>query len=378
MTVETTDVGAAAPASEAVVSAAVADTPADTASPSAFAPEPKDIDKDLMAVWNKHNPRRDEGGKFTKAEEAPAETAKEPGAEIAAEPETPAVQPKETAEVKPATPAIDPPHSWPAEAKPLWASVSPEAQKVIAKREADAHAEITRRGEQAKTYEETLKAYEPLGQLIQAHKDDFSRRGISPVQSFSALLAAQKSLDENPVHGLVQIGLSYGVDLRPLLQGQPATIPAAPDPRVAQLEARLQQVTGYLTEQQRTQHDAAEKQRLAQESELQQVIGDFAKDKPHFNEVKPVMAALLQSEQAKDLAEAYDMAINAKPDIRQRIQEDQRKADEAKREADAKAKAEQARKAASVNVKSSSANASPRTMDDTLKEIARKTYGAAD
>lgn len=377
MSVETTDAGAAAPASEAVVSdaAVVNDTPDTEASPSAFAAEKKDIDKDLMAVWVKNNPTRGEGGKFAKSDKAAADTTAQPT--TTTQTEIPAVQPKDTAEVKPATPAIDPPQSWTAEVKAKWATVPPELQTFIAKREADAHAEITKRGEQAKAYEDVLQAYEPLGQLVQAHKDDFARRGITPAQAFNTLLQAQKQLDDNPVQGLVQIGLSYGVDLRPLLQGQQVAMPAAPDPRLAAMEAQLQQVRGFLTEQQRTQADAQAQQRQAQESELQQVIGDFSKDKPHFNEVKPVMAALLASEQAKDLAEAYDMAVNAKPDIRKRIQEDQRKADEVKREADAKAKADLARKSAAVNVKSSSGNASPKTMDDTLKEIARKSYGAA-
>jgi hypothetical protein len=86
------------------------------------------------------------------------------------------------------------------------------------------------------------------------------------------------------------------------------------------------------------------------------------------------MAALLRGGQASDLAEAYDMAVNAKPDIRRRIQADQRKAEEDKRTADARSKADQARRAASVNVRSVPVGANPKTMDDTLTEIARRRY----
>lgn len=375
MSVETIDAGAAAPANDAPI----AETPVETVSensPSAMGIEKPQIDKELMAVWKKNNPARDEFGKFASDEEKPAEEGAEPAA---AEPEQDsAVAPKETAEVKPEEPAIDPPQSWTAELKAKWASVPPDMREFIAKREADAHAEITRRGEQAKAYEDVLKAYDPIGQLIQSHKDDFIRRGISPVQAFETLLTAQRSLDQNPVNGLVQIGLSYGIDLRPVLQGQQAIVPAQPDPRIAELEAKLRQVEGSLTERQRQERAIAEQQLHAQEAEVQQIIGDFSKDKPYFSEVKPVMAALLSSEQAKDLAEAYDMAVNAKPEIRQRIQEDQRKAEAAKREAEAKAKADQARKSAQVNVKSSSATkTSPKTVDDTLREVARRHYGAA-
>jgi hypothetical protein len=54
---------------------------------------------------------------------------------------------------------------------------------------------------------------------------------------------------------------------------------------------------------------------------------------------------------------------------------EQRKADEDKRAEDARRKAADARKSAQVNVKSSGpAGATPRTIDDTLQDIARRAY----
>ena len=57
------------------------------------------------------------------------------------------------------------------------------------------------------------------------------------------------------------------------------------------------------------------------------------------------MAALLKDGLAKDLQDAYDQAVYARPDIRSTLLEQQLAEKEAKRVADAKAKADAARKA---------------------------------
>ena len=87
------------------------------------------------------------------------------------------------------------------------------------------------------------------------------------------------------------------------------------------------------------------------------------------------MSALMLGGQAGTLVEAYDMAVFANRSTRERIHQDQRTQEDARRQADAQAKAEQARRAASVNVRSGSPGSqTPKTIDDTLKEIARRRY----
>jgi hypothetical protein len=198
------------------------------------------------------------------------------------------------------------------------------------------------------------------------------------------LLDAQRKLEADPVAGLVHVGLGYGVDLRPFFQArsghssqggqQPSANQVAPDPRTAQLLTELRE------ELRQTKHALAAHESKANAKERTErqawdaALAEFAHDKPYFEEVKPLMAALVDSRQARDLAEAYDMAVNAHPDIRQRIHADQRQADEEKRAAEARTRADQARRAAAVNVRSAPVTATPKTMDDTLNEIARRRY----
>lgn len=370
-----TDLAAAAPATANETAAPANTAPTEQSSPTPVTIVEKHeptIDETLLAAYNKVNKDRDEKGKF-KASDASAEPATETDPELpleTADAETNPTDHPEEAKVEPAKPAIDPPHSWSGEHKAKWATVPPELQTYIAQRETDAHKAITRAGEY-------IKSHEPFDQLIQHHQEKFARRGISPAQSFATLLAAQDALDENPLSGIVQIGLSYGYDLRPYLQGaqQQGGQPMQVDPVVAQLRAELSEVKGEMTAGKRA---AMEAQRAAEEQQFAQantVITDFSKDKPHFEDVRVLMGRLIESGEAKNLNEAYDMAVNAKPDIRQRIQADQRKADEAKRQADAKVKADAARKAAATNVKSGTVTKSPKTMDDDLQEIARRHYG---
>ena len=124
-----------------------------------------------------------------------------------------------------------------------------------------------------------------------------------------------------------------------MASGQPARQPIDPViEKIQHLERKLE-----LTEQQK----------------LQQHIEEF-KSQPgreYFEDVRTEMAALLKAGTVKTLQEAYDRAIWANPDVRQRLQEaernkleEQRMAAEAKRQKEAREAAQKARKAAGVVV----------------------------
>ena len=122
-----------------------------------------------------------------------------------------------------------------------------------------------------------------------------------------------------------------------------------------------------------------------QKQEVQTLIDNFqtAKDEdgnlkhPHFEAVQNQMAALVGSGQAKDIAEAYDMAVFANPSTRAKVLEEQakQKEEQAKKETQQEVKAEavqKAKKQQRVNVKgsgtpSNSAVPSGMTLNETIK-----------
>jgi hypothetical protein len=378
-----TEAAAGAAANEAV--AVVADAPAQITASAAGATSANkpDLDADLRAVWDKNHPNRWSDGVF--ASRDPDNSRKELEGTDAADTPGSETRPDEAATNEFAQTegavayTIAPPMSWSAEMKAKWAVLPADVQTYVAKRDKETHEAITRAGQQTKVLGQMVEAYEPLGRLISAYRDDFARRGIPAVQGIAALLDAQRRLDANPLGTLVQIGLTYGIDLRPHLQAAgaaPQSRHIAPSPQpspsdnevVRSLHDRLGLHERWIVAQEQAREDAYD-------AEVRRTVQDFANGRPHFDEVRPLMAALLDSGQASDLAEAYDMAVNAKPDIRRHIQADQRKVEEERRIADARSKAEQARRSASINVKSVPTRANPRTMDDTLTEIARRRYG---
>jgi hypothetical protein len=334
------DVGSP-PASESFVAN---ETPI-TELPEAAAPS---IDEDLRGVWEKHNPPR-ENGRFVAKN--PTEQAEPPVAENADQ--------SAEAVVEQAKPTIDAPLSWSAEQKAKWASLPPDAQSYIVQRDKEQHDAITRAGQQ-------IKAFEPIGKVIEQYGHVFQKNGLQPHDGIARMMAVNEMLETDAPAAIREIARVYGVNLQGTTDEQNAN---PENPRIAELEARLARQEAHLTAQMRQRQEA-------EANELAREIADFAKDKPHFETVRKVMAGLMNSGAAETMQEAYDRAIYADPTIRQSLQVDAQKAAEDKRKAEEAERVKAAKRAAGVNVKSSTGHSNgPRSMDDDLKAIWHKNHG---
>ena len=212
----------------------------------------------------------------------------------------------ELAAPEPARPAIEAPQSLPDDVKKAWATFPPEVQAGIARRENEAHEKITADGQRIKalsSFEEALAPFQARLQQVQAPPAEYVRR----------LAAADQMLASDPVRGLQEVARLYGIDLRQAVTGQP-------DPSSA-LHSKIHELETRLSEREK----ADEQARI---NDAYKRIENFKKDRPYFEEAADMMEKLIRSGAAKDLDDAYDMAINAHPEIR------------AKRDAEAKAEAE--------------------------------------
>jgi hypothetical protein len=255
--------------------------------------------------------------------------------------------------------AIDAPISWSAEQKAKWASLPPDVQTYIAQRDKESHEAITRAGQQ-------IKSFEPISKVIEQFAPTFQRNGLQPHEGIARMMAVEQMLERDAPSAIREIAKAYGVDL----SGQAEQTASPENGKVAELEARLAKAESFLTAQQRQQAQA-------ESSALAREIADFAKDKPHFEAVRNVMAGLMHSGAAETLQDAYDRAVYADPTIRQSLLADQQKSAEDKRKADEAERVKSAKKAAGVNVKSSpGSSATARTLDDDLREIANRAYGS--
>ncbi len=238
-----------------------------------------------------------------------------------------------TAEIKAVADAgIRPPSSWSPAAKAKWASIDPDIQKEVDKRESDFHKGL----EEYKPYKTKWSTFE---QTIQPYMATIQSMGIDPIQAVQGLMAADHRLRYAPAHEkanyLRMLANQYGVDANMLYQEQPQV-----DPQFAALQQELAQLRGTIT-----QGQAAQQQAMQQEvgSEIQNFQSD--PKNIYFNDVKVHMSALLDKGLAKDLPDAYEQACRANPAVWSAMSQQTRAEEEKKRISEAQKKAADAKRA---------------------------------
>jgi hypothetical protein len=268
-----------------------------------------------------------------------------PGADLVNEPE-PDLDPEPTPEPDPLDPEPDPeldpnpddpdpdddpapepdPEPEPeAQYRPKWKKAAlaeldklpPEVQQAFIaedkRREENFHKGI----EQYRTGHTVAKEWDEVITPYRATIDQFQ---VKPQEAVKQLLATDHVLRYGQPHQkigtLLQAMQNYGInpaDIVAIVQGN--TQQELQDPQYQALNQRLAQ----FEQAQMAQHQQAEQARMQAERQTQTTIQSqieaFASDPDHehFDLLKPMMGGLLQTGQAKDLSEAYEMAFKAHP-----------------------------------------------------------------
>lgn len=211
---------------------------------------------------------------------------------------------EQPAKVETPSESIRPPASWTPAAKAKFATLDPEVQKEVLRREQDVEKGFRDRAEQ-------LKRYEPLENILAPRRALWAAQGLDEASAIKTLLAAQDLLEQDPRKGLEFLAKSYGVDLAQPVQGQAFAPQPAGNSPTPEFTA-LQQELADLKRQMATQSEAG----------LVSQIEAFRQDPKnlYFENVREDMAVLLNSGKAKDLPEAYEMACWMNPEIRALLQ----------------------------------------------------------
>lgn len=214
-----------------------------------------------------------------------------------------------------------------------------------------------------------LEALSPFSPILQQHN-------INPAQFISNLGRAHQTLamgsPEQKIQMFAKLARDYGVPLSALTANGEVQVPQelqALNPvveRIQQLEGRLH---GYLSAQEQREQQG-----------IQSEIQRFSEGKPHFDEVKPTMARLLEAGIVSDLPSAYEAAIRMPQhsELFQAMQEQQRLE---KEQADKQRAIEAAKSARSkaVSVKGSTPvapqSSGKRGLRETLSEAVESTLG---
>lgn len=347
------------------------------------------LDDKLRKVFREAKRDREDDGKFAsktkdKALNAddvagqkapPAKDAKQSAAKAEGKDQKPdkAAEPDAAKLEKPAEkPAIKRPASWSADKDAVWESLSPDAREHVAKREQEAHKAISQLGE-------TVKRLEPIGRLLEQHRDTFQSKGLTYDQGLSQLLAAQRALDQNPAAAIRQIAQAYNVDIGSLASGQDQ-----PNAVVAQLQGQINTLTRQLQEFRSHAEHQARAEAQTKLGTIEQAIDTFAADKPDFEDlaadIELLLPALRQANPKASfeqlIADAYEKARWSNPESRKRLIDADQKAQEKARVEAARKAAEDATAAGVLNVGGQPSANQPADLDDLLRGIVRRNRAA--
>ncbi len=290
----------------------------------------KSLEDAAAAVRERDQPKDEKTGKFVRGKSRPAagtteeeepEPAPEPAPSEGAEP---APAPVEEPAPEPAPPATPPPEGWSREAKAEWAKVPTAVQAAVTKREADVN----------KGVQELRQRYTDIDQALAPRMDIIRAHGHTPGQAVNQLFAWFEALSNNPKMAFPALAQSFRFDLKELLAGEapaPAPVEGQPagevSPAVQAYIKSIEQKLGGM-EQAIVQRFGALENTFAQQNQAktEEILAHWAKDKPHYEEVRNLMAHLIGSGAVEalpdgraDLDKAYDMALYANPDVRTRL-----------------------------------------------------------
>lgn len=309
---------------------------------------PPDISEEII----EDGPSRDEVGRFAPKTEQAAEQA--PPVQVPDQPQ-----------------GVQPPASWSKEDRAVFATLPPNVQELLSRREREMTADYTRKTQEIA---EIRRFSDEMRPVFEKNQQLIAHAGAPPAQVMDQLLGMYGFSQRDPAGYLKWAAQSLGVDLSQLTAASDEYVdPAFNELRnqLAPLNQQVQSVTQYIQEQERQRQEQERQQTLS-------AIETFANEKdtsgqplrPYFEQVKVAMGRLLQPDangnaMATDLQDAYDKATWADPSIRAELQ---------KPKAPDKT-VENAKKVAAMNVKSSggaSAESAGSLRDTLREEMARR------
>ena len=238
---------------------------------------------------------RDDKGRFADDKAEPAAKAK-PDAAPKATDDAPAADkatkaPVEPAATVPATQGVKPPPGWSNEAKAAFDAIPDHVKVAIAKREQEIDNGFR-----------VLQDYKGLERFSPTVK----QAGTTFADAFERYMAAENYLRTNPIEGLRWLAQSYGVRPEQLIgQAQPAQAPQAIRQAPVQRPIDLESTVDTILRKRET------------ESQVSSFLADPSNT--HADAVIDEMVALISAGRATTLKDAYDMAIWARPDIRETL-----------------------------------------------------------
>lgn len=223
---------------------------------------------------------------------------------------------------------VDVPQNYSQKVRDWISTLDKEGQRIAVDRLKELDRGFQKKTEKLASMEKRVRS---IDDALEGYREQFAREGVDEGALIKQLLAANNFLATQPEKALKWLADSVGVDLAQVAAPQQQEYV---DPQIATLQAEIQQLRGFIQQQQQGQQQA-------HQAGIRSQIDAFAAEKdeggnalrPHFEAVKPTMARMLQTGEANTLQEAYDKAIWATPKIRQELLKQQTQSVEQARKA---------------------------------------------
>lgn len=280
-------------------------------------------DADLGAIWDKNE--RDNGAVREDGRFASPKTIEHDPAETQATSPLEGGEGEATAEAETSTPApveVPLPSSWRGKEE-LWGKIPADLKEPLRAHQEELHKTLSQQGQ-------ALSAYKPIGDVIQKYGDYFDGRTASykPAEAVEYLFSLQRGMDAAPMETLMQIIDTY--ELRPKLAemfgGQGGEHQSDNSVLLAEIN-QLKTIIRSMGDPSKI--DERISTRLSEERQTKEVedeISRVSKDMPLYSDIpESDLVHFINRSWAKlgdtasreaVLKSAYDMAINADPDLR--------------------------------------------------------------
>ena len=229
-----------------------------------------------------------------------------------------------------------PPEHWPAEWRERFEALPDDARDYaldLHRRFERAHSE---RSQALAEREKELDGMAAVDAALGPWRETMRAQGLTDADAVTRLMEAQAALESDPESALAAIAEAYGL-------AAPAA-DAAPDARPPAREGELlDTLERYAAEQHELRLIAAMEAEL--DSRARAVDAAGAPRFPHFETVRPRLAALMRSGSADSFEDAYEQAVWADPHLRQGALEARDAEMAARRESARKAEVAKARNA---------------------------------
>jgi len=272
--------------------------------------EGEDLYEDVRSAFSAAEELQDEPAVVAETDASVEETVRDEAGRFAAKKAEEAATPEVVTEAAPSDPVAlstdKPPQSWTPASREKWAALDPDIKAEVIRREEASANGVRQIQERVAPMQQFVDQMRPVANEAQA-------AGTDPVSYIQGMAQSERTLRTADMpakfNELMRIADQYGIPLREVINksvGQ-EVLKAPQQQQQMQMPPEFQQELNYMRqwrEGQETQYAT-------------NTVESFGAGKDFFNDVRGVMANLVERGLATDLEQAYDQACWMVPEVRQ-------------------------------------------------------------